>query len=385
MKFEERFDWTLFFILCCFAAVSCVALLSAQESNQYSDNFVVKQLVWYGVGGVAIGVMMIFDPEDYRKLSPYLYGLGLLLLGALIVAPSSIAPIIKGQKSWFVLPGLGSMQPAELVKIFTILMLGNITTLHHEKFQKGTVKLDFWLLFKLVGITALPLALIMQQPDLGTSLVFIAIMSGMILISGIRWRIILPLFLTIAGIGSSILWLVIKSPELLDKYLHVKQYQLGRIYAWLQPEKFQDAAGYQLIKAMKAIGSGQLLGKGFGDREVYLPESQTDFIFSIIGEEYGFLGSCVVLLLFFFLIYRLTNIANSSKDDFSSYVMVGIISMISFHVFQNVGMSVQLLPITGIPLPFISYGGSALLGNLIAMGIAFSVYFHRKTYMFGDD
>ena len=329
--------------------------------------------------------MMIFDPEDYRKLSPYLYGLGLLLLGALIVAPSSIAPIIKGQKSWFVLPGLGSMQPAELVKIFTILMLGNITTLHHEKFQKGTVKLDFWLLFKLVGITALPLALIMQQPDLGTSLVFIAIMSGMILISGIRWRIILPLFLTIAGIGSSILWLVIKSPELLDKYLHVKQYQLGRIYAWLQPEKFQDAAGYQLIKAMKAIGSGQLLGKGFGDREVYLPESQTDFIFSIIGEEYGFLGSCVVLLLFFFLIYRLTNIANSSKDDFSSYVMVGIISMISFHVFQNVGMSVQLLPITGIPLPFISYGGSALLGNLIAMGIAFSVYFHRKTYMFGDD
>ena len=105
MKFEERFDWTLFFILCCFAAVSCVALLSAQESNQYSDNFVVKQLVWYGVGGVAIGVMMIFDPEDYRKLSPYLYGLGLLLLGALIVAPSSIAPIIKGQKSWFVLAG----------------------------------------------------------------------------------------------------------------------------------------------------------------------------------------------------------------------------------------------------------------------------------------
>ncbi|UOQ44128.1 rod shape-determining protein RodA [Halobacillus salinarum] len=385
MKSEDRFDWSLFFILCCFIAVSCIALLSAQESSQYQENFVLKQLTWYGVGAVAIGVMMIFEPEDYRKISPYLYIFGLLLLGALILAPASIAPVIKGQKSWFVLPGAGSIQPAEIVKIFTILMLSNIIVLHHEKHRNSTIKLDLLLLGKLIGITALPLFLIMQQPDLGTSLVFIAILSGMILISGIRWKLILPMFLSIGSVGVAILWLVVQAPELLDKYLHVKPYQLGRIYAWLQPLQYEDAAGYQLIKAMKAIGSGQLMGKGFGHREVYLPESHTDFIFSIIGEEYGFLGASIVIVLFFFLVYRLTTIANHSNSPFGSYVLVGIISMISFHVFQNVGMSIQLLPITGIPLPFISYGGSALLGNLIAMGIVFSISFHHRTYMFGED
>lgn len=382
MKFEERFDWQLFFIICCFIAVSSVALFSAQQSTQYNDNFVLKQLVWYGVGGVVIGFMMFVDPEDFKKISWYLYGFGILLLVALIIAPSSIAPVIKGQKSWFALPGM-SMQPSELVKIFTILVLGRIAVNHNSK-HNSSFKMDLLLLLKLSAAAGLPLLLIMQQPDLGTSLVFIAILGGFILISGIQWRIILPILGFISAIGTSLIWLAIQAPHLLDRYLGVKEYQLGRIYSWFQPTKYEDSSGYQLVKAMRAIGSGQLYGKGFGEREVYLPESQTDFIFSIIAEEYGFLGSCVVIFLFFFLIYRFTNIAFKANSNYSSYVMVGIISMIAFHVFQNIGMSVQLLPITGIPLPFISYGGSALLGNLMALGIAFSISYHHKTYMFGD-
>ena len=382
MKFEERFDWQLFFIICCFIAVSSVALYSAQQSTQYNDNFVLKQLVWYGVGGVVIGFMMFVDPEDFKKISWYLYGFGILLLVGLILAPSSIAPVIKGQKSWFALPGL-SLQPAELVKIFTILVLGRIAVNHNDK-HRSSFKMDLLLLLKLGAATAVPLLLIMQQPDLGTSLVFIAILGGFILVSGIQWRIILPIIGIISALATAVIWLAIRAPQLLDRYLGVKEYQLGRIYSWFQPTKYEDSSGYHLVKAMRAIGSGQLYGKGFGEREVYLPEAQTDFIFSIIAEEYGFLGSCVVIFLFFFLIYRFTTIAFKANSNYSSYVMVGIISMIAFHVFQNIGMSVQLLPITGIPLPFISYGGSALLGNLMALGIAFSISYHHKTYMFGE-
>lgn len=382
MKFEEKFDWQLLFIMCCFIAVSVVALYSAQQSPQYASNFAIKQLVFYALGAVMIGLMLLIDPEDFKKISWYLYFFGILMLVALILAPPSIAPVIKGQKSWFNLPG-ASLQPSEFMKIFTILVLARITSQHHEK-NKKTLKSDLILLGKLVAATALPLALIMQQPDLGTSLVFVAILGGMILVSGIQWKIILPIFIFVTSVGSSLIWLALKAPQVLDEYLGVKQYQLARIYSWLQPTKFEDSSGYQLVKAMRAIGSGQLYGKGFGDREVYLPESQTDFIFSIIAEEYGFVGSCVVLVLFFFLIYRFTAIAFNANHAFSSYAMVGVISMIAFHVFQNIGMSIQLLPITGIPLPFISYGGSALLGSLMALGFAFSVSFHQKTYMFGD-
>ncbi|MCA1024247.1 FtsW/RodA/SpoVE family cell cycle protein [Halobacillus litoralis] len=382
MKFEERFDWQLFFIICCFIAISSVALFSAQQSTQYDENFVLKQLVWYGVGGVVIGFMMIVDPEDFKKVSWYLYGFGLVLLIALILAPPSIAPVIKGQKSWFTLPGL-SLQPAELVKIFTILVLGRIAVNHNSR-SSSSLKSDFMLLLKLGAAAGVPFLLVMQQPDLGTGLVFLAILAGFILISGIQWKIILPIFAVISALGTSLIWLAIQAPQILDKYLGVKEYQLGRIYSWFQPTKYEDSSGYQLVKAMRAIGSGQLYGKGFGEREVYLPEAQTDFIFSIIAEEYGFLGSCIVIILFFFLIYRFTTIAFKANSHYSSYVMVGIISMIAFHVFQNIGMSVQLLPITGIPLPFISYGGSALLGNLMALGIAFSISYHHKTYMFGE-
>ncbi|PBB07069.1 MULTISPECIES: FtsW/RodA/SpoVE family cell cycle protein [Salimicrobium] len=383
MRWEERFDWQLFFSILAFIVVSCIALYSAQQSEQYNDPFVTRQLVFYGLGFFVIAVMMNFDPELYQKASVYLYIFGLLLLIALILAPSSIAPVIKGQKSWFALPGL-SIQPSEFMKIFTIMMLANIISRHNGRFQGKAFTSDVVLLVKIIGVTALPLLLIMQQPDLGTSLVFIAIMAGMILISGIRWRVIVPIYSGIAVLGTTIILLALQAPQFLEKYLGVKEYHFGRIYSWLQPLKYEDSSGYQLVKAMRAIGSGQLYGKGTGEREVYMPESQTDFIFSIIGEEYGFLGSCVVLLLFFLLIYRLTFIAQRANSEFSSYVLVGIIVMITFHVFQNIGMSIQLLPITGIPLPFISYGGSSLLATLMAMGFAFAVTFHHRTYMFGD-
>ncbi|WP_347862022.1 FtsW/RodA/SpoVE family cell cycle protein [Salimicrobium sp. PL1-032A] len=204
MRWEERFDWQLFFAIIGFIAVSCIALYSAQQSEQYNDPFVLKQLVFYGLGFFVIAFMMYFDPDLYQKASIYLYIFGLLLLIALIFAPPSIAPVIKGQKSWFAFPGL-SIQPSEFMKIFTIMMLANVVSKHNDTFRGSALKSDFLLLGKIVGVTGIPLVLIMQQPDLGTSLVFIAIMVGMILISGVRWRVILPLYTGIAALGTSII------------------------------------------------------------------------------------------------------------------------------------------------------------------------------------
>lgn len=158
-----------------------------------------------------------------------------------------------------------------------------------------------------------------------------------------------------------------------------------RVYSWLDPYSYPSDEGYILLTSMTAIGSGRINGKGFQCREVYIPENHTDFIFSVIGEEYGFIGASLVITLFFILIYHLTRVALELKDPFSLYVCTGIIAMITFHAFENLGMTIQLLPITGIPLPFISYGGSSLMSNMLAIGLVFSMKFHHRTYLFDSD
>ncbi len=225
----------------------------------------------------------------------------------------------------------------------------------------------------------------MQQPDLGTSLVLIAIMVGMIFISGISWKIITPIFGGGITLATGVLYMVIWHPEWLKKYLGVQEYQFGRIYSWLDPYNYQSSTGYHLTQSLLAIGSGQTTGKGIGTSEVVLPENHTDFIFSVVGEEFGFIGASVIISLFFLLIYHITKVALETKNSFYTCICVGVISMITFHVFQNIGMTVGVLPITGIPLPFISYGGSSLLGNMLAIGLIFSIRFHYKKYMFSSD
>jgi rod shape determining protein RodA len=385
MKKNERFDWTLTFILLLFFLTSCAAIYSAQKTGQYSENFMFKQIFWYAVGAGIIGFVMMFDSEQYRKLSWYLYGFGVFLLIFLYFAPPSIAEKRNGAKSWFFIEPFGSIQPSEFMKVFLILALSSTIYAHHRKYEIKTFQTDFLLFIKLGVVTAVPLALIMIQPDLGTSLVVLAIFTGLILVSGITWKIILPLYGGGAALGAAILYLVIWKPEILKEYLKVKTYQFGRIYAWIDPESYQSEYGYHLIKSLRAIGSGMLTGKGFSYREVYIPESHTDFIFSVIGEEYGFVGGSVVIGLYFLLIYHLTKTALDTTDPFNTYISVGVISMVTFHVFQNIGMTIQLLPITGIPLPFISYGGSSLMGNMLAMGLIFGIHYHHKTYMFSSN
>ncbi|PAE36515.1 FtsW/RodA/SpoVE family cell cycle protein [Bacillus sp. 7884-1] len=377
----SKLDYSLVFILILLFLASCASIYSAQASGQYDSNFLIKQIIFYGIGCGIIAAVIRLDSDQLKKLTWYAYGAGIFLLILLIIAPESIAPVINGAKNWFKVPGIGSLQPSEFVKIFIILALAKVIEDHHQKNAVKTIATDFWLLIKLGIVTMVPLILIIKQ-DLGTSLVFLAILLGMIFISGITWKLLVPIFSIGTALISVIFYFVLLKPEILEKYLGVKQYQFSRIYSWLDPYNFQSSAGYQLTRSLLAIGSGQTGGKGYGNREVYLPESHTDFIFSVVGEEYGFIGASVLVSLFFLLIYHITKVGMETKNNFYTYICVGVISMITFHVFQNIGMTIGVLPITGIPLPFISYGGSSLMGNMLGLGLIFSIRYHYKKYMF---
>lgn len=384
----DRFDWVLAFILFLFCIVSLFAIASAQTSGQYPINFVPLQIRWYFVGAVIIAMAMYLDPEQYKKIAWLLYGLGVLLLIFLHLAPGGqgqIAEMRLGAKRWLHLPVIGTIQPSEFIKTFFILGMARVVSSHHENFTEKTLKTDLVLLGKIIVVLFLPLAFVIQQPDLGTSLVFIAITAAIVIVAGISWRILLPLFTGTAALGGGLLWMALYAQDFLEDKLGFSRYQFKRVYSWLDPYSYPSDEGYNLLTSMTAIGSGGMTGKGYQGREVYIPENHTDFIFSVIGEEYGFIGASLVITLFFILIYHLTKVALELKDPFSVYVCTGIIAMITFHVFENIGMTIQLLPITGIPLPFISYGGSSLMSNMLAIGLIFSMKFHHRTYLFESD
>ncbi|MGX9136247.1 rod shape-determining protein RodA [Rummeliibacillus sp. JY-2-4R] len=381
--FSDRFDWTLAFIMLLFCIVSVMAITSAQSSGQYGINFVPKQLFWYFVAAVIIAVMMYFEPDQYKKMTWYLYGLGIFILLVLMITPGSLTEPRNGAKSWFHL-GFADIQPSEFMKTFFILALARTVSKHHEKYSMKSIKTDFILLGKIFIVLLVPLAFILKQPDLGTALVFFAITAAIVIVAGISWKIILPVAVSAGTIGFSLLWMALYMQDFLSTKLGFSPYQFARIYSWLDPYSYSSGDGYHLISSLNAIGSGGILGKGFKHRQVYVPENHTDFVFSVIGEEYGFIGASVVICLFFILIFHLTKLTLQMKDPFCTYVCAGIIAMITFHVFENIGMTTQVLPITGIPLPFISYGGSAMMGNALALGLVFSMKFHHHTYMFGN-
>ena len=186
----SKLDFGLVLILMLLFISSCVAIYSAQTTGQYNENFLLKQIIWYIAGSGIIAAVVILDSEQWMKITWYVYGIGIALLAFLIVAPESIAPYINGAKSWYKVPGLGSLQPSEFVKVFLILALSRVIVEHHQKHLIKTIQTDLWLLMKLGIVTLVPLLFVMQQPDLGTSLVFIAILLGMIFVSGISWKIL---------------------------------------------------------------------------------------------------------------------------------------------------------------------------------------------------
>ncbi len=208
----------------------------------------------------------------------------------------------------------------------------------------------------------------------------------MVLISGISWKIILPVAIVAVVVGGGTILLVTQSwgRAILEK-VGFEAYQFARIDSWLDPSGATSGNSYQLWQAMKAIGSGQLSGSGLGNLQVTVPVQTSDMIFSVIGETTGFIGSGVLILLYFLLVYQMIRVTFDTKNEFYAYISTGVIMMIIFHVFENIGMNIGLLPLTGIPLPFISSGGSFLLANMLSVGMVLSMRYHYQSYMFSRD
>lgn len=372
-----RIDWILILLITMLAVISIVMIRSAMTSGQYNIDFSVRQIVFY-ISGFFMVFVLTFIPVKWMKQYIWIiYGLGVLSLSVLFFAPvTPVTPIINGAKSWYQF-GFFSIQPSEIVKIIYILTLAYVVSQHNKYKLTNDLTVDVKLLFKLMLVSVLPMLLILAQNDLGTTLVMLAILFGMIVVSGISWWLIIPTLAVASTIGGSLILGILYRPDLLERYLGIHPYQFERIYSWLQPQNYVSEGGFQLSNSLKAIGSGGITGKGFSDGIIYIPENHTDFIFTIIGEEFGFLGSTAVIVILFMLMLHLFRIAATVNDSFASYFIIGYLSLLMFHVLQNIGMTIQLLPITGIPLPFLSYGGSGLWANMLAVGIIMSIYFHE--------
>jgi rod shape determining protein RodA len=374
----QQLDFGLLFILLLLTGISILSIYSVTHGTD-ALYFVKRQIIWYSIGFVAIFGILFVDYRRLKQLAIPLYVSGIVLLLLVIF----IGEESKGAQRWIDLGGF-SLQPSELMKIFLVISIAQLLTKTQEQFEEKTLRDDFILMGKIGMFSFLPFALIIQQPDLGTSLVLVGIVGVMLIAAGISWRILFLLALIGTGLVTGLVFLYFINFELFS--LVIKAHQLPRIFGWLDPESEAGGYGYQLIQARLAIGSGQLMGKGFTDgaqsQGGWIPEIHTDFIFSVIGEEFGFIGASILISVYFILIYRLVQIALTCNDTFGSYLVAGVIGMILFQVFQNIGMTIGLMPITGLALPFISYGGSALLTNMIAMGIVLNVAMRTKVYMF---
>lgn len=374
----RKIDWILVGFIALFAIISITLISSAMGGGQYSANFSIRQILYYVFGAIIALLIMLISPKKLMKYTYLLYIIlcfSLLLL--LIIPETPITPIINGAKSWYTF-GPISVQPSEFMKIVMILALAKIVTKHNQFTFNKSLETDFKLFFKIIGIAFIPMVLILLQNDLGTTLVIFAIIIGVMIISGITWKILAPLLIGAVVIASTVILSVIYKPSILENSFGIQPYQLSRINSWLDPYTYSSGDGFHLTESLKAIGSGQLFGKGFNQGEVYIPENHTDFIFSVIGEEFGFIGSVILILIFLAFIFHLVRLATKIELPFSKIFIIGFTTMILFHILENIGMTIQLLPITGIPLPFISYGGSSLWSLMCGIGVILSIYYHQS-------
>ncbi|WP_086444227.1 FtsW/RodA/SpoVE family cell cycle protein [Candidatus Enterococcus lemimoniae] len=378
---DNRIDYGVIlpvFLLSIIGILSLYVALSNDPNRPEIGNMLMKQGLWYLVGGVSIVIVMNFSSKLLWRLTPIFYAIGLVMMGLLLKFYDPYLESQTGSKNWISIGGT-TFQPSELMKVAFILMLAYVVTMHNVKNVNRTLKSDFWLIGKMMLVTMPVIILILLQDDFGTMLVFLAIFGGVFLMSGITWKIILPTFLAALLIGAGTIYLVTTTTGREFLYsVGFKPYQFDRIDLWMNPFHHDPDRSFQPALAITAIGSGGLLGKGYNVSDVYVPVRESDMIFTVVGENFGFIGGCFIILLYFILIYRMIRVCFETNNEFYAYIATGIIMMILFHVFENIGANIGLLPLTGIPLPFISQGGSSILGNMLGVGLIMSMKYQKE-------
>ena len=345
--------------------VGLVTIYSATHASLVAQRidpgfYLKKQLTFVTLGVVVILVAASFD---YRFVKVYAGIIYVASLALLVLVRTPLGTTIRGSQRWFQLFGF-QLAPSELAKLALVAMLAAFLS------QLRSSDLSLQALYRATAIAAVPGLLVFLQPDLGTSIVLVAILVGILVVAGARARHLGVLALTAIVLIFGALQLGL-----------VKDYQIARLTAFFDPQNDPQRSDYNRTQAEIAIGSGGLLGRGYlkGTQTNldFVPEQHTDFIFTVIGEEFGFVGAIFVLMLFALLIWRAVRIALLAKDPFGTYLASGIASMLAIQVFVNVGMTLGIMPITGIPLPFVSYGGSSFLTNCAAVGLLLNVHMRR--------
>ena len=363
-KILKNIEWSILVCVVILIVIGCVALYSATQSTQHDE--LVKQLIWLGISIPIVIAIISIDYGLIIKAAPIGYGVMLILLiGVLFTTP------INGATSWFII-GSVSIQPAEFAKIFVILTLALVISKIQEE-GKSEISNPFKLGLSLL-VVAVPVLLIVRQPDYGTAIAFFIATIFMLFASGIDKKYII--------IATALIVVIL--PVM---YFHVlPEHAKTRIDVFLNPDIDPRGSGYNIIQSKLAIGSGQLLGMGIkqGNQTQlgYLYPKTTDFIFSVIGEEMGFIVAGTIIILYVVLITKIIYIAKTAKDDKGSYIAIGVAGVFVFHMVENIGMTMGLLPITGVPLPFVSYGGSSLLTNLILIALVLNISGRRKKSLF---
>ena len=353
----NKYDEVLFWLTMILSIVGIIAIYSATRSFDTNTNVIVQ------TGAFIIGaVLMVFISKidyhyfGYISVPIYLVCLGLLVAVLLVGSAGN-----WGARSWIRFGPIG-IQPAEICKIgFTITFSKHLAAVR-ERINKPLVVLG------LIAHIGVMLALIMLQPDAGSAMVFCFMFAVMVFIAGLSYKYIIP---AILGIGAFVPF---------SYFFLMSEYQKRRIQVFFNPEMDKLGSGYNVIQSKIAVGSGQIIGKGFlkgtQNQMGILPTKHTDFIFSVISEEFGFIGALLVLLVLFLIIARCIKASQGAKDLFGRYMCIGLAAMLIFHTFENAGMCIGLMPVTGIPLPFVSYGGTSLITNMLAIGIVLSVTRH---------
>lgn len=356
----REFDWLLVLLVLAATAVGIVVIYSATRTTGSNVNVIVQSCT--AVMGVGVMIAMcFFDYENFANMIKYIFifAMGILVLVLLIGTGESE----WGAKSWIRFGSVG-IQPAELAKVCFLLTF----SYHLSKVDENINKIQ--VLFGLVLHLAAFLVLIMLEPDAGSSMVFCFMFASLLFVAKLSYKYIIPIF--IVGVGSL--------PLIYNFFLDT--YQKKRIEVFFNPESDPMGSGYNVVQSKLAVGSGQLWGQGYlhGTQTQIgvLPSKSTDFIFSVLSEEFGFIGAILVVLLLFIIIYRCFKAAKKADNAYGRYICAGVGAMMLFHVFENVGMCIGLMPVTGIPLPFISYGGTSLLTNMMAIGLVLSVTYHNK-------
>ena len=351
------------------AAAGAVSVLGAlmilsstrgTDPDAYDTSFLGKQVLFIAIGVVG---MVLVTLVDYRRLRDFSWLPYTLVMGLLVLVVSSLGSEKRGSQAWFQL-GAFQLQPAELAKVVVVLAVASLLASAELPLRLRTLLLA-------LGLFAVPTGLIMLQPDLGTALVFIAITMGMLLVAGARARHIV--ILTAAGVIAVV---GVLNSDVLEEY------QRDRLTTFLDA-KGQDvqSEGYNSDQSRAAIASGGVSGKGFLEgtqtRLGFVPEQHTDFIFTAVGEELGFVGACTVLGLLALMCVRIWRTAQIAHDRLGMLICIGVLSMLVFQIFQNVGMAMGIMPITGITLPFMSYGGSSVIASWLAVGLVLNVHMRR--------